>query len=92
MPDQAVIAAVKAGICKINVHTQLNKSFTEKIREIFKADPDTIDLRKYLGAARESLMEEVRAKIRLFGASGKAPGVREVAVGPEEYTKQEIVE
>ncbi|NLY91824.1 MAG: class II fructose-bisphosphate aldolase [Firmicutes bacterium] len=92
VPDEAVIEAVKAGICKINVHTQLCKSFTEKIREIFKADPDTVDVRKYLGAAREALKEEVRAKIRLFGASGKAPGVREVDVGPEEYTKQEIVE
>ena len=92
VPDEAVTAAVKAGICKINVHTQLSKRFTEKIREIFQADPYTVDLRKYLGEAREALMEEVRAKIRLFGANGKAPGVREVAIEPEEYTKQEIVE
>ncbi|HBL35559.1 MAG TPA: ketose-bisphosphate aldolase [Firmicutes bacterium] len=92
VPDEAVTAAVKAGICKINVHTQLGKSFTEKLREIFQADPTTVDLRKYMGLGREALMEEVRAKIRLFGASGKASGVPEVAVEPEEYIRQEIVE
>ncbi|NLM38198.1 MAG: class II fructose-bisphosphate aldolase [Firmicutes bacterium] len=92
VPDEAVVAAIKAGICKINIHTQLNKSFTEGIHQVFTADPKTVDVRKYLGKAREALVEEVRAKIRLFGANGKAPGVPEVPVQPEAFVQQDIVE
>ena len=88
-------AAIEAGISKINVHTQLAKSFTEKIREILTQDLNVVDIRKYLHQAREALMEEVRAKIRLFGASGHASGISpfdETMIEPEEYVKQEIVE
>ncbi|NLW56969.1 MAG: class II fructose-bisphosphate aldolase [Firmicutes bacterium] len=95
VPDEAVQAAIEAGISKINVHTQLAKSFTEKIREILTQDLNVVDIRKYLHQAREALMEEVRAKIRLFGASGHASGISpfdETMIEPEEYVKQEIVE
>ncbi|HBT17878.1 MAG TPA: ketose-bisphosphate aldolase [Firmicutes bacterium] len=92
VPDQAIKEAIKAGICKINVHTQLAKSFTEQIREILSQDDSIVDIRKYLQKAREALMEEVGAKIRLFGANGKADGVRNIEVKPEEYIGQEIVE
>ena len=95
VPDEAVKAAIQAGICKINVHTQLAKTFTEKIREILTKDQNVVDIRKYLHQAREALMEEVRSKIRLFGANGHAGEISlfaEALIEPEEYIKQEIVE
>jgi len=36
------------------------------------ADPQEVDPRKYLGLAREPMIERVRERIQFFGASGKA--------------------
>ncbi len=95
VPDKAIKEAIAAGICKINVHTQLAKRFTETARRLLQANPDVVDIRKYLSQSRQALMEEVRLKIRLFGADGKAKGVSHFPVAkiePVDYMSQELVE
>ncbi|NLP18810.1 MAG: class II fructose-bisphosphate aldolase family protein [Firmicutes bacterium] len=73
--DDQIPAAVKAGIAKINVATELGKVYTAEIKRAFAADPDEVDLRKYTAPARAAVKEVVREKIRLFGSQGKAPAV-----------------
>jgi len=72
IPDESVRQAIRAGICKINIDTELRKAFVRGINIILKEDPGTIDARKILGKAKTEMKEAVREKIRLFGCNGKA--------------------
>jgi fructose-bisphosphate aldolase, class II len=70
--DESILEGIQRGLCKINVATQLNGSFTLAVREYLAAHPDDVDPRKYLSPARRAMAEQVRERMRLFGVSGKA--------------------
>jgi fructose-bisphosphate aldolase class II len=72
VPDDALVAAIRAGMVKINVSTQLNKVFTAAVRERLGADPGLVDSRTYLGAGRDAMAGEVERLIRLFASAGSA--------------------
>lgn len=55
--DAGMRSAIDAGLTKINIATQLNKSFTAAVREAL-ADSSLVDPRKYLGAGRTELTAE----------------------------------
>jgi fructose-bisphosphate aldolase class II len=84
VPDDAVRAGVKNGICKINIDTQIRVAFYEaileqadRIRKEFadadaKGEVHKFDIRGILAPARDAMTEAIRGRIRVFGASGKA--------------------
>lgn len=72
VPDESVQKAIKLGICKVNIDTNIREAFVWKMREVIKNSPDEIDPRKILGPARDAAVEIIRQKIRVFGSSGKA--------------------
>jgi len=59
VPDDDLRRAVSAGMTKVNIATQLNKSFTAAVREYLDANPSVVDTRKYLGAGRDAVAMEV---------------------------------
>ncbi|GAB3494848.1 class II fructose-bisphosphate aldolase [Amycolatopsis cihanbeyliensis] len=65
VPDESLRMAVRAGMTKINIATQLNKEFTAGVRERLEREPKAVDPRKYLGAGRDRVTAEVT---RLLGA------------------------
>ncbi|MBZ4666520.1 class II fructose-1,6-bisphosphate aldolase [Mahella sp.] len=72
VPDEGLRNAVVCGINKINLATDLKIPMARTIRDIFMANPDEDDPRKYLGAARDAVEVVVRDKIRVIGCNGKA--------------------
>ncbi|MBE3562854.1 MAG: class II fructose-1,6-bisphosphate aldolase [Hydrogenibacillus schlegelii] len=72
VPEEDVRQAIALGVGKINVNTENQVAMTETIKRILAEKPDVYDPRKYLGPARDAMREVVRAKMRLFGSSGKA--------------------
>lgn len=70
--DEDIRAAVKRGICKINIDTELRMAFAQAIKKVIAENPAEIDPRKMLGPAREAMKEVVKYKVRLFGSAGKA--------------------
>ena len=72
--EQDLSAAVKQGISKVNVATELMLVFSEAVRQSL-LDRQLYDPRKYLGAGREAMTQRTRAVIRLLGTSHKATGV-----------------
>lgn len=70
--DESISEGIRRGLCKVNVATQLNGSFTTALRDYLTAHPQDVDPRKYLAPARECMTEQVRERMRLFGVSGKA--------------------
>ena len=72
VPDDSVREAIRRGICKINIATELKIPMADAIRECFRKNPKETDPRHYMGAAKEAVKEVVRRKIRLCGSSGFA--------------------
>ncbi len=72
IPDEHIKKAVSMGIAKINIDTDLRLGFTGAVREVLATSPEVYDPRKILGPAKETMEEVVKAKMRLFGSSGRA--------------------
>ncbi|MET9227844.1 class II fructose-bisphosphate aldolase [Lentzea sp. NPDC003310] len=64
--DDNLAAAVRAGMRKINIATQLNKHFTASVRDVLGEDPALVDPRRYLGAGRAAVSAEVARLIRVL--------------------------
>jgi len=65
VPDETLAAAVRAGLTKINIGTQLNKVFTGALRDALAADMRGVDPRTYGAVGRDAIAQEVA---RLIGA------------------------
>ncbi|WP_323095407.1 class II fructose-bisphosphate aldolase [Intrasporangium sp. YIM S08009] len=65
VPDDGLVAAVRAGMTKVNVATHLNQVFTRAMTERLDASP-TVDTRKYLGAGRDAVADEAARLMQLL--------------------------
>lgn len=63
--------AIRLGVCKINIDTDLRLAFTAGVRRVLR-DPQVFDPRAYLTAGREEMQAVVEKKMILFGSRGKA--------------------
>lgn len=84
VPDEDIRSAIKAGIAKINIDTQIRVAFYEAVRDAVLAtekehakadasgDTRKYDIRKILSPGRDAMTEAIAEKMRLFGSSGKA--------------------
>ncbi len=66
VPDEGLVAGVRAGMTKVNIATHLQSVFTGAARERLDADPGLVDTRKYLGPGREAMREETGRLLRLL--------------------------
>ncbi|HEX2131877.1 MAG TPA: class II fructose-bisphosphate aldolase [Actinophytocola sp.] len=66
VPDDDLRRAVVAGMTKINIATQLNKTFTAAVRAFLTENPQVVDTRKYLGAGRTAVADEVARLLRIL--------------------------
>jgi len=72
VPDDAILEAIRLGVRKVNIDTNIREAFTEAARKVLEANPREIDPRKMLGPAREAATSIIREKIRIFGSTNKA--------------------
>ncbi|MDI6907501.1 MAG: class II fructose-1,6-bisphosphate aldolase [Thermoanaerobacterales bacterium] len=72
VPAEAIREAVRRGVRKINIDTDIRQAFTDAARCVLATDPGEIDPRRILGPAREAASAVIREKIRLFGSTGQA--------------------
>ncbi len=64
VPEEMIREAVKWGVCKVNIDTDLRLAMTAEIRKHFAENPADFDPRQYLGPAREAIKGMVAHKIR----------------------------
>ena len=72
IPAEDIREAVKIGVSKINIDTEIRLAFQRGVKEFVANNPNEYDPRKILGAAKKEMKEIVKAKMRLFGSSGRA--------------------
>ena len=64
VPEAMIREAVKYGICKVNIDTDLRLAMTAEVRKYIMENPGEFDPRKYLGPAREAIKGMVQHKIK----------------------------
>lgn len=72
IPDEGIRRAVKIGVDKINIDTEVRAAFQKAVASFLAENPQVIDPRKILGPAIKAMSEVVKSKIELFGSAGKA--------------------
>jgi len=69
--DDSIKRAIESGICKVNIGTALRSAFAEGIRTS-GASGSYVDPELILESGELQLKEFVRAKMRVYGSSGKS--------------------
>ena len=84
VPDEDVRKGIEAGICKVNIDTQIRVAFYDKLLEVIAAKEEEYraadaadelrkyDIRKLIAPTRDAMKETIAEKMRLFGSAGKA--------------------
>ncbi len=72
IPEEMLREAIKLGINKINIDTDLRITFNAGIRKVLSEKKTEIDPRKILKPVFEMVKDTVKKRMRIFGSSGKA--------------------
>ena len=73
IPEEQLRKAAGSAVCKINIDSDGRLAMTAAIRKVFAENPSEFDPRKYLGPAREALIEMVKEKNeKVLGSAGRA--------------------
>lgn len=70
VPDESIKEAIRRGICKVNIATELKLPMAKAIQKCFEKNPKENDPRNYMGAAKLAVKEVVKEKILLCGSDG----------------------
>ena len=72
IPDEMIRTAIKSGIAKLNINTELQMAWHEAVIEFIKNKPEMYDPRKVIGAGESNIKKAVYEKLLLLGSIGKA--------------------
>ncbi len=70
-PEDDVKEAIKLGVVKININTELRLAFANGLREALMGSEEIVPY-KFLANAKDLVEKAVESKIELFGSVGKA--------------------
>jgi tagatose 1,6-diphosphate aldolase GatY/KbaY len=73
LPDTMVREAIRHGVAKINVNTELREAYVAALRARLSAGAPA-DVTDLMGAAVAAMQALVAAKLELFGSAGRAEG------------------
>ena len=66
VPEHMISQAVKTGVCKVNIDTDLRLAMTAEIRKALNENPGNFDPRGYLKPARTAIKEMVMHKLDIL--------------------------
>jgi fructose/tagatose bisphosphate aldolase len=66
LSDEQFKQAIKCGISKINIGTDIKYTFTTTIRRVLQERPNDFDTRKIISVAREAVKDIAKRYLRLF--------------------------
>lgn len=73
VPEDQLRRAARSAVCKINIDSDGRLAVTATIRKVFAEKPSEFDPRKYLGPARQALINMIKQKNEnVLGSAGKA--------------------
>jgi len=70
-PEEDIKKAVKLGITKINVNTELRLAYTQSLKKYLEENPNETTPYKIMPLVVETVQKVVEEKIRLFNSDNK---------------------
>lgn len=80
VPVEEIQEAIKYGVRKVNVDTDLRMAMTGAIRKMFAEKPEEFDPRKYLKPAMDAMQVVCEARYNEFGAAGQAGHIKPISL------------
>jgi ketose-bisphosphate aldolase len=71
VPVEDFKKAVRLGMSKINVGTELKATYTKAVRDALAVNPKEIDPRKFMGLVKDRCSAVVQEKIEIFGSANR---------------------
>lgn len=92
VPVEEIQEAIKHGVRKVNIDTDIRLAMTGAIRRFFAESPAKFDPRDYLKPAREAAKKICLARYRQFGCEGQAKKIKPISLEKmaERYKKGEL--
>jgi fructose-bisphosphate aldolase class II len=69
--DREIQQAIKCGVAKINIDTDLRVSWSKALRAFLQKEKEVYDPRTILAPATEAVKQKVMEKMKVFGSVGK---------------------
>ena len=92
VPVEEIQEAIKHGVRKINIDTDVRLAMTAAIRKYLAENPGKFDPRDYLKPAREAAKGICRQRYLEFGCEGQAPKIKPMTLASvaQRYTTGEL--
>ena len=80
MPVEEIQKAIKFGVRKINIDTDIRLAMTAAVRQFFVENPDKFDAREWLKPARAAAQSICKQRYVEFGCEGQASKIKAEAL------------
>ena len=80
VPVEEIQEAIKYGVRKINIDTDIRLAMTGAVRKFLAENPDKFDAREWLKPAREAAKQVCKARYIEFGCEGQAAKIKPVGL------------
>jgi len=94
VPVSEIQEAIKHGVRKINIDTDIRLAMTAAVRKFLHENPDKFDAREWLKPAREAAMNICKQRYLDFGCEGQGSKVKGdgLQVMAAKYAKGELAQ
>ena len=94
VPVEEIPTAIRYGVRKINIDTDIRLAMTGAIRRFFAESPDKFDPREYLKPARAAAKAVCKSRYEAFGCAGMASKIKPIPLEKmaERYRKGELAQ
>jgi fructose-bisphosphate aldolase class II len=94
VPVEEIQEAIKHGVRKINIDTDIRLAMTGAVRKFMAENPDKFDAREWLKPAREAAKQICKERYIQFGCEGQAGKIKATALSVmvEKYRKGELAQ
>ena len=76
VPVEEIQEAIKFGVRKINIDTDIRLAMTGAVRKFMFENPDKFDAREWLKPAREAAKQICKQRYLEFGCEGQGPKIK----------------
>jgi fructose-bisphosphate aldolase class II len=76
VPVEEIQEAIKHGVRKINIDTDIRLAMTGAVRKFLAENPDKFDAREWLKPAREAAYKVCKLRYQEFGCEGQAAKIQ----------------
>ncbi len=94
VPIEEIQEAIKHGVRKINIDTDIRLAMTGAVRKFMAENPDKFDAREWLKPAREAAREVCKARYLQFGCEGQGAKIKPQSLDEiaQRYAKGELAQ